>query len=196
MGYGVSDKIIKRRTVRKPGQDIIAGVIVYILTATLPVSPKLLFQDGDPLTQFGYLIKEPLLCLTSVFHFSPLNPFSCGRIAIVVVIEPDNIVLTKIFAALHLNDDKGYDSRVFQPVSDPYGDECGFVNVDDRFPRSAGDLGGPGNHDPVLASMVVLLQGEALPRTHLYPFYLVILVLLKDRILAPGPFPTFHDVIP
>jgi len=76
-----------------------------------------------------------------------------------------------------------------------HGDEGGLVDVDDLLLIPAGNPGGAGNDDPVLAAVVMHLQGEPLPRLHLDPLDLVAPLLIQNRVGAPGAFPFFHEIL-
>src|SRR6266545_1330221 len=115
--------------------------------------------------------------------------FSAGYLllhaALIVVLETDNIILPKIFAALYLDNSEGDDAGVFQPVWHADRDKGRLVDIHYKLPVAAGHPGRAGNNDPVLASVMVHLKGEALAWVYFDPLDLIVFVFFEDRIGAP-----------
>ena len=66
------------------------------------------------------------------------------------------------------------------------GDEGGLVFGQDKHLVAIGDLGGAGHHDPVLGSVMVLLQAEAGLWLDLNAFNLKSTALVDAVVPAPG----------
>jgi hypothetical protein len=106
---------------------------------------------------------------------------------VVVILKPDNIVFLKIFAILHFNDLERNLAGVFEAVLRRHRYVGAFVRVHIIDILAVGHLRGPGDHDPVLAPVVMKLMGKLRSWIDDQTFNLVMIALFQDRIGAPGP---------
>jgi len=106
--------------------------------------------------------------------------------AVIVVIEPDDIVLSEIFTVLYLDDLERDFTGIFETVFRGNGNVCAFVRmhvidlVAVRHPRCSG------NYDPVLAAVMMALIGQFCTGINDDAFDLEPLPFLQYGIVTPG----------
>src|SRR5689334_1203202 len=85
----------------------------------------------------------------------------------VLVLQPNDVVLAEVVAGLDLDDDELLGRRILEAMLVARGNEGGLVGAHHELALAVHDLRRAGDHDPVLAAVMVELQGEARARLHL-----------------------------
>ena len=114
-------------------------------------------------------------------------------VAIVNVLDPDDVVLSQIASRLHFDQFEVDLAGIGQPVigADRQVDQLVFVHeLHDPVQRH---LGGPAHHDPVLGAVIVLLQRQPAAWPHDDPLDLVARAPVDALIIAPG---AVHAAVP
>src|SRR5271167_1911185 len=110
-----------------------------------------------------------------------------SQVAVVDVIDADDIVLAEVAAGLHLDQLEIDLARIGQPVFATNGQidrlvlvrELDFA-IDRHFGRAA-------HHNPVFGAVIVLLQRQASAGPDYYALDLVAPSLIDALVIAPGP---------
>ena len=115
------------------------------------------------------------------------NVVKCRSLPAVLVVEPHDVVLFQVLTQLHFDDFEWDDTGVFQPVLHPGVHERALA-----FPEQAGlpvefDLCRAPYYNPVLAPVMMELQGESLSRLDRDPLDLVIRGVFEHRVRSPWP---------
>ena len=105
----------------------------------------------------------------------------------VIILEPDDIVFFKILAQLHLDHFERDHTGIFEPVPDPAPDKR-TLSLPEQFCFAVKfHFGRPAHDHPVLAPVVVELEGEFLPGLDRHTLDLVAVRILKHSVGSPGP---------
>ena len=112
--------------------------------------------------------------------------------AIIIIIKADDIVFTKIFSTLNLNNHERYLARIFEAMVLADRNKGRLINVNNLLAVTARNKGSAGYHDPVFTAMMVFLQRQALTGQDFNTLYFIIRVLIENGIGAPRAFTTFH----
>src|ERR1700722_12863128 len=109
-----------------------------------------------------------------------------GSRTAVIVLDPDDVVLTEIAAGLNLDQLQQYLAGFLQPMhgADRNIDRFVLVHRLDGFIHR--DARRTSHHDPVLRAVMVFLQGESSARFHDDAFDLMALTHVDRLIGAPG----------
>ena len=105
--------------------------------------------------------------------------------AVEVVFHADDVVLAGVFAHLNFNDDERELAFVLQAVNFTHRDVGRFVRAHVENLVADGTGGGTAHHDPVLGTVQVLLQAEALARLDHDALHLVVVCRYEDRVRSP-----------
>ena len=112
----------------------------------------------------------------------------------VVILEPLDVVFSKISTTLDFNENELLFANVFDAV------RCAYGNVD-RSSRGNGDFAPvqrdprrSGNDHPVFGTLFVALIAEALLRQNLYTLNFVSWSFIKNRKTPPGTFVKLHAI--
>ena len=114
---------------------------------------------------------------------SPLPPRPLSSVAI---IKADDIVLAEVAPRLDLDDLQRFGADVFHAVLGAERDVGRLVGLKVKHLITTGDAGAPGNHDPMLRTVVVQLQRDRGTRLHDDPFDLISRTLLDAVVTTPG----------
>jgi len=74
------------------------------------------------------------------------------------VTETHYVVFPKVWATLHLHNDKHSVSNILQPMPFSSRNVCGLVSLELKYPLTAGNLGDATDDHPMLAPMVMHLK--------------------------------------
>src|SRR5512141_2927536 len=110
----------------------------------------------------------------------------------VVVLEPLDVVLSRVFPHLHLDDDEVFLADALDPMQ-------GAQRNVDRFSREEPDdllaacyRRRPADHLPMLRPMPMPLEAQAASRLHDKLLHLVPGILVQHQVISPGAIASFH----
>src|SRR4029078_10423282 len=104
-------------------------------------------------------------------------------------LDPHDVILAEIAAGLHLDQFQRNPAAVGEPMNSADRDVDRLVLMYGFDVRSDRDLGGAAHHDPVLGTMVMLLQRERSPWLHDDALDLKSLTTVDRIVIAPWSMP-------
>src|SRR5262245_20518552 len=113
-----------------------------------------------------------------------------ARYTSVVVLQPFDVVFSKISPPLNFNEDKDLGAGIFDAVRDSGRNIDGCTRLQNQIPTVNGYASGPGDNHPVFRSMLVFLVTKAFLGKDFDAFDLIVRSLIKHGEAAPWTFIT------
>ena len=110
----------------------------------------------------------------------------CNDRPTIIIFKSYNIIFSKIYSRLNLNDFQRHLSGVAEPMYMPQRDEGRFIFAQQENLFAVGYLGRAFDHNPMLSPMVVHLQTQAGARVHHDSLDLKALAAVDAVVPAPG----------
>src|SRR5659263_255317 len=128
---------------------------------------------------------------TVSLHFRIGRP-RCRRRPPVVVLEPLDVVLSRVLPHLHFDDDEVFLPYALDPMEGAQGDVDRSTREETDDLLAARHRRLPVDHLPMLRPPLMPLEAQAAPRLHDELLHLVPGILVQDQVISPGAIAPLH----